>query len=171
VKRIYLSLGSNIGDRLGSLQTAVDKLHRVDLQVTRVSSVYQTAPVEMLNQPDFLNIVVEAQTSLFPMRLLNRALAIERDMGRKRVVAKGPRVIDIDILLHGVSVVRTSRLQIPHPRMQKRRFVLEPLAELAGELRHPVTGQTIRELLMNAPPQGVRRTPLWIRRPEPDERP
>ena len=156
MKRVYLSLGSNMRNRLAALQTAVDKLHRPDLRITKISSVYETAPVDMKEQPDFLNIAVEAETSLFPMRLLRHIQNIERAMGRKRIVPKGPRVIDIDILLYGSSVVDTPQLQIPHPRMYDRRFVLEPLAEIATNLRH------LKELLAAAPHQLVRRTMLRV---------
>ena len=138
MKRVYLALGSNVGDREANLRTAIRKLHRRDLRVSRISSVYETAAVYYLDQPDFLNCVVEADTEIFPMRLLLRVSNIERSMGRKRLVPKGPRNIDIDILLHGSSIVETPQLQIPHPRMRERRFVLEPLAELAPDLRHPV---------------------------------
>jgi 2-amino-4-hydroxy-6-hydroxymethyldihydropteridine diphosphokinase len=144
-----------MGDRQSSLQEAIHALGRKDFAVTRVSSMYETAALEYTAQPDFLNCVVEAQTELLPMRLLQRVSGIERQIGRKRLVPKGPRVIDIDILLHGNAVVETPLLQIPHPRMTERRFVLEPLAELAPDLRHPILRRTIRELLMAAPPQRI----------------
>jgi 2-amino-4-hydroxy-6-hydroxymethyldihydropteridine diphosphokinase len=162
VTTVYLSLGSNLGDRLAALQTAVETLHKPDLLIKRVSSVYETAPVDLKEQPDFLNIAVEAETSLYPLRLLQRTQRIEREMGRKRTVSKGPRTLDIDILLHGSSVVNTTKLQIPHPRMNERRFVLTPLAEVAGELRHPVTRFSVAEMLAAAPHQLVRLTPLRI---------
>ncbi len=155
MKRVYLALGSNVGDREANLRTAIRKLHRRDLRVSRISSVYETAAVYYLDQPDFLNCVVEADTEIFPMRLLLRVSNIERSMGRKRLVPKGPRNIDIDILLHGSSIVETPQLQIPHPRMRERRFVLEPLAELAPDLRHPVEQRTIREMLADAPKQRI----------------
>ena len=162
MKTVFLSLGSNQGDRLAHLQSAVDALHSSDLFIRQVSGVYETSPVDFKDQPDFLNIAVQADTSLFPMRLLQRTQRIETEMGRKRTVPKGPRSIDIDILLHGSAIVNTSKLQIPHPRMLDRRFVLVPMAEVAPELRHPVTRQTIRELLAEAPHQLVRRTALRI---------
>jgi 2-amino-4-hydroxy-6-hydroxymethyldihydropteridine diphosphokinase len=155
VKRVYLALGSNLGDREANLRTAIRKLHGPDLQVCRISSVYETAAVYYLEQPDFLNCVVEADTDLLPMRLLRRVSSIERSMGRKRAIPKGPRNIDIDILLHGSAVIDTPDLKVPHPRMAERRFVLEPLAELAPDLRHPVDRRTIREMLAAAPPQRV----------------
>ena len=165
MKAVYLSLGSNVGDRLQNLQTAITSLQREDLEVRRISSIYETAAVDYLAQPDFLNCVVEAQTSLMPMRLLKRVQAIERQMGRKRQVPKGPRNIDIDILLHGQSVVETAQLQIPHPRMDARRFVLEPLAELEPDLRHPVYRRTVREMLAVAPYQRVVRLPGGLNLP------
>src|SRR4051794_8293152 len=134
---VYLSLGSNIGNREEALRTAIRKLNRTDFRVTRISSVYETAPMDYEGQPDFLNCVIAAETDLFPVRLLLRVNNIENAMGRKRLTHKGPRNIDIDILLHGAFVVDTPRLQIPHPRIEERRFVLEPLAELAPDLHHP----------------------------------
>ncbi len=100
--------------------------------------------------------MAEAETTLFPMQLLSRIGKIERDMGRVRTVAKGPRTIDIDILLYGRVVIRTPRLEVPHPRMAERRFVLAPLADLAPELRHPVTHRSVREMLDGAPPEKLR---------------
>ncbi|HYP09432.1 MAG TPA: 2-amino-4-hydroxy-6-hydroxymethyldihydropteridine diphosphokinase [Bryobacteraceae bacterium] len=155
MKKVYLALGSNLGDRQSNLQVAVDRLHRPDLLVRQLSSLYESAAVDFVQQPDFLNCVVEAETSLMPMRLLKRVQAIEREMGRRRAIPKGPRNIDIDILLHGHSVMNIAQLQIPHPSMGERRFVLEPLAELAPDLRHPVHRRTIRELLAVAPHQRI----------------
>ncbi len=125
--------------------------------MVRASPVYETEPVDYTNQRWFLNQVVEAETGLFPVQLLQRIARIERDMGRVRTIPKGPRTIDIDILLFGRAVVRTTRLEIPHPRMSERRFVLAPLADLAPTLRHPVTHKTVREMLEDAPQQQVRR--------------
>jgi 2-amino-4-hydroxy-6-hydroxymethyldihydropteridine diphosphokinase len=162
VKTVYLSLGSNLGNRQQNLQAAIDAMHGPDFEVRRISSLFETAAVDYLAQPDFLNCVVEADTKLFPMRLLLRVETVERQMGRKRRIPKGPRNIDIDILLHGRAVVQTNRLQIPHPRMDERRFVLEPLAELAPDLRHPLHRRTIRELLAAAPDQRVVRLPMRL---------
>jgi len=173
LKRAYLSLGSNMGDRLAALQAAVDKLQSPDVSISRISSVYETAPVDLKEQPDFLNIIVEAETSLFPRQLLHRIQNIERELGRKRTIPKGPRVIDIDIVLYGSFVVDMPQLQIPHPRMQDRRFVLEPLTELAPELRHPVSRKRIRELLATASHDLVRPTAFRVlfTRPEPAAHP
>lgn len=157
LKTVYLSLGSNVGDREGEIETALKKLHTEDFQIKRVSSLYETAPMYMKDQPNFLNIVVEAQTTLFPMRLLLRIGNIEKEMGRKRVVPNGPRNIDIDIVLFGRFVVNTPQLEIPHPKMAERLFVLEPLAELAPDLRHPLTKKTMKELVAAAPDGFLRR--------------
>ncbi len=146
-----------MGDREEALQTAIRHLHSKDLRIKRLSSVYETSPQEMISQPWFLNMVVEADTTLLPMRLLTRVAAVERKMGRKRVVAKGPRVIDIDILFHGNAVVDTPVLHIPHPGIPNRRFVLEPLAELAPELRHPVSRRTVREMLAGTLGQATKK--------------
>jgi 2-amino-4-hydroxy-6-hydroxymethyldihydropteridine diphosphokinase len=156
MKTIYLSLGSNVGDREHNLRTAIDRLSTPDLQVLRASPVYETEPVDYTSQRWFLNLVVEAETTLFPKMLLSRTARIEHELGRVRTVAKGPRTIDIDILLYGKAVIETATLQIPHPRMAERRFVLAPLADLAPNLRHPVTHKTVRELLDAAPMQKLR---------------
>ena len=158
MKTVYLALGTNMGDREKALQTAIDKLHSADLQIKRLSSVYETSPQELIAQPWFLNMVLEAETTLFPVRLLGRVMNIERNMGRKRLVAKGPRVIDIDILFHGSAIVNTSHLSIPHPGISERRFVLEPLAELVPDLRHPANQRTIRDLLPGTAGQIVKRS-------------
>jgi 2-amino-4-hydroxy-6-hydroxymethyldihydropteridine diphosphokinase len=155
-KTVYLSLGSNIGDRARNLQAALEQLAAPDLRVMRTSPAYETEPVEYTAQRWFLNLVVEAGTELLPMQLLLRIGRVERALGRVRTIPKGPRTIDIDILFYGRSIVRSARLEIPHPRMAERRFVLAPLADLAPDLRHPVTGKTIREMLDAAPAQVVR---------------
>jgi len=155
VKTAYLGLGSNVGDRERHLRAAIERLRAV-VNVLRVSPVYETDPVEFTEQRRFLNLVVEAGTELFPMQLLTRTARVERELGRVRTVANGPRTIDIDILLYGKAIVRSVRLEIPHPRMTERRFVLAPLADLAPELRHPVSRRTVREMLDAAPEQMVR---------------
>ena len=156
MKRIYLSLGSNIGDREGNLRKAVERLASLDVRVLRTSRIYATEPLDYKNQAWFLNQVVEAETALFPMQLLTRIGRVERELGRVRAVPKGPRTIDIDILFYAAAVVETARLEIPHPRIAERRFVLEPLAELAPDLRHPVTHRSVRQMLESAPPAVVR---------------
>jgi 2-amino-4-hydroxy-6-hydroxymethyldihydropteridine diphosphokinase len=157
MKTVYLGLGSNIGDRERYLSAALTRLAAANLRILRTSSTYETEPVGYAGQRSFLNLVVEADTDLFPMQLLWRVGKIERALGRLRIIPNGPRTIDIDILLFGKAVVRSASLEIPHPRMAERRFVLAPLAELVPALRHPVTHKTIHEMLEEAPPQGVRR--------------
>jgi 2-amino-4-hydroxy-6-hydroxymethyldihydropteridine diphosphokinase len=157
MKTIYLGLGSNIGDRQANLEAALAGLPAIGVRVTRASPVYETEPVDFTDQRWFLNLVVEAETELFPLQLLARLQRIERDLGRVRTVAKGPRTLDIDILLYGQAVIQRPDLEIPHLRMAERRFVLAPLADLAPDLRHPVTRKTVRELLEAAPPAVVRR--------------
>ena len=157
MKTAYLSLGSNVGNREQHLRSAIERLDSAGIRVIRRSSLYETEPQELRGQPWFLNIVLEVETSLFPMQLLHAIQKIEKAMGRKRLVAKGPRTIDIDILLFGGFVVSTTTLQIPHPRFPQRRFVLEPLAELAPDLRHPASHQTVREMLAATRSQIVRR--------------
>ncbi|MBZ5620977.1 MAG: 2-amino-4-hydroxy-6-hydroxymethyldihydropteridine diphosphokinase [Acidobacteriia bacterium] len=156
MKTVYLSLGSNVGDRERNLQAAIERLQAPDLRVLHTSPVYETEPVDYTAQRWFLNLVVEAETGLFPLQLLSRTARIERELGRVRTVAKGPRTIDIDILLYGKAVVDSRKLQIPHPRMAERRFVLAPLADLAPQMRHPVTHKTVREMLDAAPSATVR---------------
>lgn len=154
-KIAYLALGSNVGTREEALQEAINRLHKPDLRIKRMSSVYETKPVGMAAQDWFLNMALEMEADIPPMRLLQRALNIEKEMGRKRTITKGPRTIDIDILLYGRFVIDRPRLQVPHPRMHERRFVLEPLAELAPELRHPGNMRTMRELLAESLTQKV----------------
>jgi len=131
VKTIYIGIGSNLGDREQNLHAAREGISAAGLHIARASSIYETAPRDLPDQPWFLNQVVEAETELLPLQLLGKLQKIEKALGRRRVVAKGPRVIDLDILLYGRAVIRHAGLEIPHPRMIERRFVLEPLAELS----------------------------------------
>jgi 2-amino-4-hydroxy-6-hydroxymethyldihydropteridine diphosphokinase len=162
--RVYLSLGSNLGDREAHLQRALGQLAGLG-SITKGSSYYETEPVEFTAQPKFLNCAIEIETALTAHQLLAGILAIERDMGRNRAEQppKGPRTIDIDILLFGDAVVHSPELTLPHPAMQERRFVLEPLAEIAPDVRHPVLQCTIRELRDGLPAgQGVRKLPRTV---------
>ncbi len=157
MKRVYLSLGSNLGNREGNLEEALGRLESARLHILRRSSIYETEPVGVTGQPWFLNLAVEAETSYFPMMLLGKAEQIQREMGRRRQTKDGPRNIDIDILLYGQFRIESTRLVVPHPRMAERRFVLAPMVELAPELRHPLLKRTMRELLEQLRGQGVRK--------------
>jgi len=142
---VFLSLGSNVGDREANLRDAQKRLGAVG-RVTAVSSFYETEPVEFTQQPWFLNCAVALETPQTPQQLMTSILNIEEAMGRRRVQKKGPRTIDIDILLFGDAVLDSPQVTIPHPAMHKRRFVLEPLAEIAPGVRHRVFDKTILEL-------------------------
>jgi 2-amino-4-hydroxy-6-hydroxymethyldihydropteridine diphosphokinase len=144
---VYLSLGSNIGDRAENLNAAIAALAGASVRVRRVSSFYETEPVDYLEQAWFLNCVLEGETEFQPGELLRALRGIESRMGSKKLIAKGPRLIDIDILLYGKHVIDTAELQVPHPRMALRRFVLVPLAEIAPGVRHPAWTGTVEELL------------------------
>jgi 2-amino-4-hydroxy-6-hydroxymethyldihydropteridine diphosphokinase len=153
---VYLSIGSNVGDRGANLRTAIDRLAEAG-PVQAVSAFYETEPVDVRDQPWFLNCVVAVETGMPPRELLNLALAIERAMGRHRTREKGPRIIDIDILLFGDRVINEPGLKIPHPAMHARRFVLEPLTEIAPGVLHPAIKKTARQLLAGLPTgQAVR---------------
>ncbi len=149
-KLIYLSLGSNIGDRAANLREAISRLASLG-QVVSTSSFYETEPVDVSGHPWYLNCVLALETEKMPRQLIKALLTIEQDMGRLRSREKAPRRIDIDILLFGNSVMDTQDLTVPHPEMHKRRFVLEPLAEIAPEVRHPVFNTTAREMLDRLP--------------------
>ena len=142
---VYLSLGSNLGNRLENLRRACQALAQKGIQLRRISSVYETEPVDFAEQDWFLNCVVEAETTLPPLALLQEVQQVEGELGRQREQPKGPRTLDIDILLYGDLVLPSGALMLPHPRMLERRFVLEPLREIAPSLRLPMSSKTVEE--------------------------
>lgn len=151
MKRVFLSLGSNVGDRGANVRSAIKALSDAGIEVRRVSSFYRTEPVGFHAQRWFVNCVAEVGTDLMPVRLLKTLQSVERALGRCPGIPKGPRPIDIDILLYENVVVRSPVLTIPHERLSERRFVLVPLGELAGQLRHPVTQRTVLDMLHDTP--------------------
>jgi 2-amino-4-hydroxy-6-hydroxymethyldihydropteridine diphosphokinase len=151
---VYLSLGSNVGDREARLRDALVKLATIG-SVVALSSFYETEPVEFTQQPWFLNCALALETGKTPQQVMAAILGIEEEIGRRRMQKKGPRSVDIDILLFDGAIVDSSDLTIPHPALHQRRFVLEPLAEIAPEVLHPVLKKTIRELRDALPPGQV----------------
>lgn len=160
-KTVYLSLGSNLGDRQANLEAALAALAGIGT-VQAVSSFYETEPMDLPNQSWFLNCAVALETDLMPKQLLSALQDIEHQLGRRQKgQSKGPRTLDIDILLFGNSTIETATLTVPHPALHRRRFVLEPLAEIAPDVRHPVFKHTVRELrdALPASAGAVRRVP------------
>jgi 2-amino-4-hydroxy-6-hydroxymethyldihydropteridine diphosphokinase len=147
METVFLSLGSNVGDRQENLRAAIAALAGAAVEVKRVSSIYETEPVDLLEQPWFLNCVVQGETAVPAVELLRALREIERRMGSKKLIARGPRLIDIDILLYGHQSIEAPELQVPHPRMHLRRFVLVPLVELAPNAEHPSWAATAAQLL------------------------
>ena len=145
----YIGLGSNLGDRAENLSSAIQGLNDAGLDVVRLSSIYETEPFETLPQPAYLNMVAELRSSAAakPEEVMARLLNVETSLGRTREISKGPRSIDLDLLLYGNQTSDTEFLKLPHPHLHRRRFVLAPLAELAPMLVHPTLNQTVGELL------------------------
>ena len=161
LQNAYVSLGSNLGDRAGYLLLAVRGMFAAGLDVIRLSSIYETQPVEYTNQPTFLNMVAELRGTTLPPpeQMLARMLRIEFALGRIRDVHLGPRTIDLDLLIYRDELRNTEFLRLPHPRMHLRRFVLEPLNELVPTLEHPVLKQSISGLLESS--EDLSAVTLW----------
>jgi 2-amino-4-hydroxy-6-hydroxymethyldihydropteridine diphosphokinase len=154
-KIIYLSLGSNIGDRQTNLRAAIAALAGIGVRVRRVSEIYETEPVDYLDQDWFLNCVAQGETQLEATQVLRGLRQIETQMASKKKFAKGPRLIDLDILLYGDDTIDTAELQVPHPRMLDRQFVLVPLAEITPQLRHPSWSGDAAEMLMRTADKSI----------------
>jgi 2-amino-4-hydroxy-6-hydroxymethyldihydropteridine diphosphokinase len=160
--KCFIALGTNIEPRHTHLQEAQDLLAAGErITIVKKSAIYETAPVGYLDQADFLNMVIEIETDLPAIRLLDVCQEIEQDLGRKRTVRFGPRTIDLDILLYNQENRQTERLTIPHPRMQARAFVLVPLAEIAPDINIPVWNQTAQVLLNNIPESEMKDVKQW----------
>jgi 2-amino-4-hydroxy-6-hydroxymethyldihydropteridine diphosphokinase len=148
---VYLALGSNVGDRAKNLREAIRLIGETGVRVERRSSIYETEPLGYLDQDWFLNSVLQGETELSAIELLRRLREIEEQMGSKKAFVNGPRLIDLDILLYGDESISQNDLQVPHPRMLQRRFVLVPLAEIAPELKHPNWPGTAQQMLAQTP--------------------
>ena len=149
MKTVFLGLGSNLGDRAENIRMALELLDGAPgVEIRKVSALLETAPVGGPKQPDYLNAAAELATTLAPEDLLATLKRVEKSVGRIERQRWGPREVDLDILLYGDEIVRGTSLEVPHPRMCERAFVLEPLAEIAPEAVHPVTGMSVNELLV-----------------------
>ena len=154
-REILLSLGSNLGNRLATLEEALKALDKAEVRITAKSRVWETEPWGLTDQPRFLNMCAKAETQLEPEELLAAVKGVEQELGREKRVHWGPREIDVDILLIGSEIVELPSLRVPHPLMQERAFVLVPLCDVAPDWRHPVLGLTARALLAALPAADV----------------
>ncbi|MCG3136465.1 MAG: 2-amino-4-hydroxy-6-hydroxymethyldihydropteridine pyrophosphokinase [Phycisphaerae bacterium] len=151
--QIYIGLGGNIGDvRSAFRQALMEMVESAVLEIQALSSLYQSSPVGPSDQPDFLNAVIAAQTTLQPLVLLTIMQTLESRQGRVAMPRWGPRPLDLDLLLYDQQIINTPQLSLPHPRLHQRHFVLEPLCEIAPRLHHPLMGRTMTELLAGLPP-------------------
>ena len=161
----YIALGTNLEPRAAHLDKALELFHSLSgVEVKRVSSIYESKPVGYLDQPDFLNLVFEAETELLPLDLLDSCQTIEQELGRVRTIRFGPRTLDVDIVLYGVESIDEERLTVPHPRMQERSFVLLPLQELNPEYVVPEWNKTVNELVAELPAKDLEE--IWKYPPE-----
>ena len=161
----YIALGTNLEPRVAHLDKALELFHFLSgVEVKRVSSIYESKPVGYLDQPDFLNLVFEAETELLPLDLLDSCQTIEQELGRVRTIRFGPRTLDVDIVLYGVESIDEERLTVPHPRMQERSFVLLPLQELNPEYVVPEWNKTVNELVAELPAKDLEE--IWKYAPE-----
>jgi len=145
--RVFIGIGSNIGDRRRNIESAINSIRREGIKITKISGFYETEPWGVKNQPYFINGVIEVETELSPIKLLLLLKRIERDIGRKKAMKWGPREIDLDILLYDDIILKSEILNIPHPFLEDREFVLKPLCEIAPNLIHPVLKKPVREIL------------------------
>ena len=147
ITKVYLGLGSNLGDRFANLELALDKLSSTEIKITNLSKVYETDPMYYMPQPKFLNVACQIDTQLDPRDILSVTQSIEKEMGREFSFPNAPRIIDVDVLFYGSLHLVSRNLTIPHPRLQERAFVLMPLVDLAPNMIHPVLNETISQLL------------------------
>lgn len=151
---IFIGLGSNLGNREERLLQAMRALHQLRVRIVDVSSFWETEPIGLPDQPDYLNAACRVKTELKPRALLSACLITEEKLGRVRIEKWGPRTVDLDILFYGKKIIDRRGLKIPHPSVADRRFVLEPLSEIAADFRDPVSSRTVAELLQDCPDQG-----------------
>ncbi len=147
--RVIISLGSNLGDRLNNIKSTIKKIKEKNIKILSISSIYETEPVDTLEDLKFLNCIISLSTPLNPYELLEVFQNIEKEMGRNRTHKNSPREIDIDILFFEDKIIETPNLIVPHPEIEKRKFVLIPLNEIHPEFKHPIIGSTIKEILKN----------------------